>query len=84
MRAADEIRGVSDVPVVLEVELDRITMSIREILALERDSVLELSRSAGENVEISVGGTKVGWGEIVVIEDTMGVRLTDFALEGDD
>jgi flagellar motor switch protein FliN/FliY len=81
MKSSDEIRAIADVPVQFEVELDRVLMTIRQILELEIGTVLKLNRSAGENVEIVVGGARVGFGEIVVIEEMMGVRLTDFALE---
>jgi flagellar motor switch protein FliN/FliY len=40
-----------------------------------------MSRSAGENIDILIGGRLVGFGEIVIIEDSMGVRITDFDLE---
>jgi len=40
-----------------------------------------MSRSAGENIDIWVGGALIGYGEIVIIEDTMGVRITDFNIE---
>ena len=72
---------LSDVPLDVSVELDRRILSVREILALERGSVIRLSRSAGENIDITVGGALVGFGEIVIIEDTMGVRITDFTLQ---
>ena len=72
---------LSDVPLDVSVELDRRILTVREILALERGSVIRLSRSAGENIDITVGGALVGFGEIVIIEDTMGVRITDFTLQ---
>lgn len=81
MKSAEEIRAIADVPIQLEVELDRIRLTIRQVLELDIGTVLKMHRSAGENVEIVVGGERVGFGEIVVIEEMMGVRLTDFALE---
>jgi flagellar motor switch protein FliN/FliY len=53
-------------------------MSIREILSLRRGSVITMTRSAGENIDILAGGSVLGFGEIVIIENTMGVRITDF------
>lgn len=69
---------LSDVPVSIEVELDRKTLKVSEILRLAPGSVLKMNRSAGENIDIRVGGTLVGFGEIVILEDNMGVRITDF------
>lgn len=81
MTSLEEIAHVTDVPVDVEVELDRKVMTIRSILELDRGSVIKMSRSAGENIDILVGGALVGFGEIVIIEDMMGVRITDFNLE---
>ena len=78
MNAHEEIAHVSDVKVHIEVELDRKTMSVREILELDKGSIIELTRSAGENIDILIGDALVGFGEIVIIEATMGVRITDF------
>jgi flagellar motor switch protein FliN/FliY len=66
------------VPVPIEAELDRRTMTVAEILRLEPGSVVKLSRSAGENIDIRMGGRLVAFGEIVVLEETLGVRITDF------
>lgn len=78
MTSHQEIAHYSDVPVDIEVELDRKIMSIGAILDLKVGSVLKMTRSAGENIDILIGGTLVGFGEIVIIEDSMGVRITDF------
>ena len=78
MTTAEEIALCADIPLDISVELDRKTMSIREILALEPGSIVKMTRSAGENIDILVGKTLVGFGEIVIIEATMGVRITDF------
>lgn len=77
----EEIAHLADVPVDVEVELDRKVMSIAHILQLEEDSVIRMSRSAGDNIDILIGGTLVGYGEIVIIEDAVGVRITDFLAE---
>ncbi len=78
MTSHQEIAHYSDVPVDIEVELDRKIMSIGAILDLKVGSVLKMTRSAGENIDILIGGTLVGSGEIVIIEESMGVRITDF------
>jgi flagellar motor switch protein FliN/FliY len=78
MTAFEEIGHLSDVPIDVDVELDRKTMSVRDILSLDRGSVIKMVRSAGENIDIYVGGTLLGSGEIVIIEEAVGVRITDF------
>jgi flagellar motor switch protein FliN len=74
----DDIGPFSDVSMDVAIELDQKTLTVREILRLEKGSVIKLTRSAGENIDLVVGGTLVGFGEIVIIEDIMGVRITDF------
>jgi flagellar motor switch protein FliN/FliY len=69
---------LSDVRLDVEVELDRRIMTLQEIMELQAGSVIKLPRSAGENLDISVGGILIGSGEIVIIEDSVGVRITDF------
>ena len=81
MNRLEELAHIADVPVPLEVELDRKIMTIRSILELRKGSYIRLTRSAGENIDIFIGGALVGFGEIVVIEDRMGVRITDFVVE---
>ena len=82
MTTSEEIALCADIPLDIMVELDRKVMSIRDILALDAGSVVKMTRSAGENIDILVGGALVGYGEIVIIEATMGVRITDFNNEG--
>jgi len=67
-----------DLPVDVCVELDRRRVTVGEILRLKKDSLIKLERSAGENVDLTLNGVAVGHGEIVVIEDTMGLRVTGF------
>lgn len=81
MPALQEVAFLADVPVQIQVELDRKVMSIRQILELDVDSVIRMTRSAGENIDILIGGSLVGSGEIVIIEDAVGVRITDFNRE---
>lgn len=78
MTPLEEISLMSDVPIEIEVELDRQVMFVSEVLALEEGSVIRTCRSAGENIDIYIGGLLGGSGEIVVIENTIGVRITDF------
>lgn len=76
--ALDGTAAMADIPLDIEVELDRKTMTVRDILALSSGSVLKMTRSAGENIDIRVGGALMGFGEIVILEERMGVRITDF------
>jgi flagellar motor switch protein FliN len=78
MNPQEEIAPLGDVPVEIEVELDRRVMTTREVLRLEEGSVIETGRSAGENIDIYIGGVLCGSGEVVVIENRLGVRITDF------
>lgn len=78
MTALEEIAHLSDVPISIEVELDRRIMTMKDVLELEVGSVVKMPRSAGENIDIVIGGKVVGSGEIVIIEETVGVRITDF------
>jgi flagellar motor switch protein FliN/FliY len=78
MNTREQIAHLSDVPVQVEAELDRKIMTIGEILRLEKGGVIKLTRSAGENIDIVIGGSLIASGEIVVLEENMGVRITDF------
>jgi flagellar motor switch protein FliN/FliY len=78
MTAIEEVGHLNDVPVDVDVELDRKTMTVRDILMLDHGSIIRMVRSAGENIDIYVGGTMLGSGEIVIIEEAVGVRITDF------
>jgi len=81
MTPLEEVARIQDVPLELSVELDRRFLKIRDILDLQEGSIIEMTRSAGENIDIYVGKKMVASGEIVIIENTMGVRITDFLLE---
>jgi flagellar motor switch protein FliN/FliY len=78
MSPLEVIAPIHDVPIEVEVELDRRMMRIREILELQPGSIIEMQRSAGENIDIYIGKKLIGSGEIVIIESAMGVRITDF------
>lgn len=78
MTPQEEIAHIADVTLPLEVELDRKILSVRQILQLCVGSVIKLDRSAGENIDILAGNSLLASGEIVVLEDRTGVRITDF------
>lgn len=81
MKVIDEIGHFADIPLDVLVELDRKVMAIRDILALDKGQVIKMNRSAGENLDLIVGGALLAFGEIVIIESSMGVRITDFNIE---
>lgn len=78
MATSDDLGHLADIPMWVDVELARRSLSIAEILGLEPGKVLRFPKSAGENIDILVGGAPLGSGEVVVLEDIMGVRITDF------
>jgi flagellar motor switch protein FliN/FliY len=81
MTPQEEVAHIGDVPIRLEVQLDRRRMKLSEILALEAGSIIEMNRAAGENLDVFIGKKLAAFGEIVIVENTMGVRITDFNVE---
>lgn len=68
---------ILDIPVHLSVELGRTRISIRNLLQLAHGSVVELDGLAGEPLDVLVNGTLIAQGEVVVVNDKFGIRLTD-------
>lgn len=68
---------ILDVPVTLSMEVGRTRIPIRNLLQLNQGSVVELDRAAGEPLDVFVNGTLVAHGEVVVINEKFGIRLTD-------
>lgn len=68
---------ILDVPVTLSMEVGRTGISIRNLLQLNQGSVVELDRMAGEPLDVFVNGTLVAHGEVVVVNEKFGIRLTD-------
>jgi flagellar motor switch protein FliN/FliY len=68
---------VLDIPVTLSMEVGRSRISIRNLLQLNQGSVVELERATGEPLDIYVNGTLIAHGEVVVVNDKFGIRLTD-------
>lgn len=66
-----------DVPLSMSLEVGRSRLSIRDLLQLNQGSVVELDRSAGDPLDVMVNGTLVAHGEVVVVNDKFGIRLTD-------
>jgi len=78
MTLQEEIAALGEISLEIEVELDRRIMSAREIMQLKEGSVIGTTRSAGENLDIYIGGVQCGSGEIVIVENSLGIRITDF------
>ena len=74
---APEYAHLADIPLRLEAVLGQLTMNMRALTSLQEGSVLTLNRAAGDNVDLFVAGVNLASGEIVVIEDALGVRITD-------
>ena len=68
---------VLDVPVTLSLEVGRTRLPIRSLLQLNQGSVVELERAAGEPLDVFVNGTLVAHGQVVVVNEKFGIRLTD-------
>ncbi len=68
---------ILDVPVTLSMEVGRTRLPIRSLLQLNQGSVVELDRAAGEPLDVFVNGTLVAHGEVVVVNEKFGIRLTD-------
>ncbi len=68
---------VLDVPLTLTLEVGRTRVSIRDLLKLNQGSIVELDRIAGEPLDVMINGTLVAHGEVVVVNEKYGIRLTD-------
>ena len=68
---------ILDIPVTIAMEIGRTKLSIRHLLQLNQGSVVELDRLAGEPMDVLVNGTLVAHGEVVVVNEKFGIRLTD-------
>jgi len=68
---------ILDIPVTIAMEIGRTRISIRNLLQLNQGSVVELDRLAGEPLDVIVNGTLIAHGEVVVVNEKFGIRLTD-------
>ncbi len=73
----ENIEMILDIPVTVSVEIGRSKINIRNLLKLNQGSVVELDRLAGEPMDVIVNGTLIAHGEVVVVNEKFGVRLTD-------
>jgi len=76
-RSGENLDTILDIPVTVSMELGRTKMTISNLLRLNQGSVVELERLAGEPLDMLVNGCLVAHGEVVVVNDRFGVRLTD-------
>jgi flagellar motor switch protein FliN/FliY len=72
---------ILDVAVTLALEVGRARMSVRELLQLTPGAIVELDRMAGEPLDILVNGVRIARGEVVVVNEKFGIRLTDVVSE---
>ena len=71
------MNSILDVPVIISMEIGRTHIPIRNLLQLNQGSVVELDRLAGEPMDVLVNGTLIAQGEVVVVNEKFGIRLTD-------
>ena len=76
-KTANDIEFILDIPVQMTVELGRTKIAIRNLLQLAQGSVVELDGLAGEPMDVLVNGCLIAQGEVVVVNDKFGIRLTD-------
>jgi flagellar motor switch protein FliN len=81
MLSSETAARYAEVPIELAVELGRTTLTVREILALEQDSLVRLSRSASENLDVLIGGASIGRGEIIASGDAIALRIGELREE---
>ena len=75
--AESNLEVILDIPVTLSMEVGRTEVPIQDLLALNRGSVVELDRIAGEPMDVLINGTLIAHGEVVVVNEKFGIRLTD-------
>ncbi|MEM9102085.1 MAG: flagellar motor switch protein FliN [Pseudomonadota bacterium] len=73
----EKLNVILDIPVTMSMEVGRTNITIRNLLQLNQGSVVELDRLAGEPLDVLVNGTLIAHGEVVVVNEKFGIRLTD-------
>ena len=74
---APDLDVILDIPVKISMEVGRTSITIRNLLQLNQGSVIELDRLAGEPLDVLVNGTLIAHGEVVVVNEKFGIRMTD-------
>jgi flagellar motor switch protein FliN/FliY len=82
-RSAADLAAVYDVPVNIQAVLGRANMEVAALLRLNRGSVIELDRKVGEAIDIYVNNRLVARGEVVVVDERLGVTMTEIIKDGD-
>lgn len=75
----EEMQDFFDVPHTVTIIIGRTTMTISELLQLDTGSIVELTKSAGESFDVLANGKLIAHGDVTVVEDRFGVRITDLA-----
>ncbi|MDO8295276.1 MAG: flagellar motor switch protein FliN [Caulobacter sp.] len=83
VKSAADLAPVFDVPVNISAVLGRANLSVAQLLQLGQGSVLELDRKVGEAIDIYVNNRLVARGEVVVVDDRLGVTMTEIIKDGD-
>ncbi|HTU46093.1 MAG TPA: FliM/FliN family flagellar motor C-terminal domain-containing protein [Bryobacteraceae bacterium] len=81
MTSPEILQSQADVWIDVEVEIDRTALTLRQILELSPNSLIRLSRLAGENADVFIGGAHVGQGEILVSDEAVTVRIAELREE---
>jgi flagellar motor switch protein FliN/FliY len=82
-RSASDLAAVYDVPVNIQAVLGHANMEVASLLRLARGSVIELDRKVGEAIDIYVNNRLVARGEVVVVDERLGVTMTEIIKDGD-
>ncbi|WP_370978902.1 flagellar motor switch protein FliN [Agaribacterium sp. ZY112] len=77
MEGQPDLEVILDIPVSISMEVGRTNITIRNLLQLNQGSVIELDRLAGEPLDVLVNGTLIAHGEVVVVNEKFGIRMTD-------
>ena len=77
-KTLEELHHFLNIPVRISIQLGTKSMKVRDILQLQASSIIELPKSAGENVDILINDRLVAFGEVLELEGCTGIRLTDF------
>jgi flagellar motor switch protein FliN len=78
-KTMEELHHFLDIPLKISIQLGTRFMKVRDILQLQASSIIELPKSAGENVDILINDRLVAFGEVLELEGCTGIRLTDFS-----
>ncbi len=73
----EEVAHFLDVPMQVVIQLGQRSMKVREVLQLKPESIVDLPKSAGENVDIYINGRLIAFGEVLQMEGSAGIRITD-------